>query len=727
MDFNARLSHTAVEGLGGGADTNESNAANSTVANSVIFRPIDPLQTSTDDEENSTATQKTPLERLLATEKERGTFNQNYNVGINWKPFKGWTFRSEFGYGWKYDDTEQYWGVDAVSNSKYGNNGKPQAYLLREKTNSWRNANTLTYENKDLFEGRDRLNVLIGHEVSSSFKKSVENVSVAFPNTMNISEIKANMGTGTALPTQSTLGAKENMLSFFGRANYTLMDRYLLTFTLRGDGSSKFGKGNQWGLFPSAALAWRISDETFMESVKDWLSSLKLRLSFGTAGNNRINSGLLNTTYSLSGNDARYPAFGDAMSSMLEHGTNLYNPDLKWETTVTRNLGIDYGFWNNRISGSIDLYWNTTKDLLMKTEIPSTTGYNYQYRNFGQTSNKGVEFSMSAVLLDTKKYGLNFTFNLAYNRNKIDKLTTDTPWQSSNWAGSTISKYEDFRVEEGGRLGEVWGFKTNGYYTVYDPVSNPNGDLIWGDGEWTLRDGLKDNSQTITGGAYSPGGLKLQCDENGNPIKQRLGNTVAPLTGGFGFNGNVGNFDFNLFFNYSLGNVIINGTKLASSFRSGSRTGYNLNNDFALGNRYTWIDPETGLNLASSSSAVLETYGSMTEAGLRLNQLNRNASIFHPAAVTTMQLIDYAVEDASFLRINNITVGYTLPKTWMKKAFLQNVRIYLTGYNLFCWTNYTGADPEVDTSSKRNALTPGVDYAAYPKSRSFVGGINITF
>ena len=727
LDFNARLSHTAVEGLGGGADTNESNAANSTVANSVIFRPIDPLQASTDDEENSTATQKTPLERLLATEKERGTFNQNYNVGINWKPFKGWTFRSEFGYGWKYDDTEQYWGVDAVSNSKYGNNGKPQAYLLREKTNSWRNANTLTYENKDLFDGRDRLNVLIGHEVSSSFKKSVENVSVAFPNTMNISEIKANMGTGTALPTQSTLGAKENMLSFFGRANYTLMDRYLLTFTLRGDGSSKFGKGNQWGLFPSAALAWRISDETFMESAKDWLSSLKLRLSFGTAGNNRINSGLLNTTYSLSGNDARYPAFGDAMSSMLEHGTNLYNPDLKWETTVTRNLGIDYGFWNNRISGSIDLYWNTTKDLLMKTEIPSTTGYNYQYRNFGQTSNKGVEFSMSAVLLDTKKYGLNFTFNLAYNRNKIDKLTTDTPWQSSNWAGSTISKYEDFRVEEGGRLGEVWGFKTNGYYTVYDPVSNPNGDLIWGDGEWTLRDGLKDNSQTITGGAYSPGGLKLQCDENGNPIKQRLGNTVAPLTGGFGFNGNVGNFDFNLFFNYSLGNVIINGTKLASSFRSGSRTGYNLNNDFALGNRFTWIDPETGLNLASSSSAVLETYGSMTEAGLRLNQLNRNASIFHPAAVTTMQLIDYAVEDASFLRINNITMGYTLPKTWVKKAFLQNVRIYLTGYNLFCWTNYTGADPEVDTSSKRNALTPGVDYAAYPKSRSFVGGINITF
>ena len=728
LDFNARLSNTRVDGLSGGADTNESNAANSTVANAVVFRPIDELISGDDDETNSSSTQKTPLERLLATDKTRTTFNQRYNIGLTWKPFKGWTFRTEFGYGWKYDDTEQYWGVDAVSNSRYGYNGQPQAYLLREKTTDWRNSNTLTYDNKDLFGGRDKLNVLIGHEVSSSRETSVENVSVAFPTSMSIDEVKANMGAGTALASQSTIGEEENMLSFFGRVNYTMMDKYLLTVTMRADGSSKFGKGNQWGVFPSAAVAWRVSDEAFMQGASKWLSNLKLRLSFGTAGNNRINSGLLNTTYSLSGSDGRYPGFGGNASTMLEHGDNLYNPDLKWETTVTRNIGIDYGFWNSRISGSLDLYWNTTKDLLMRTEIPSNSGYNYQYRNFGQTSNKGVELSLNAVLLDKEKYSLNFTFNIAYNRNKIDKLSTDSPWQSSNWAGSTLSRYEDFRVEEGGRLGEVWGYKTNGYFTVYDPLTNPNGELVWGgDGEWVLRDGIKDNSQTITGGNYYPGGLKLQCDENGNPVKQRLGNTVAPVTGGFGFNGNIGNFDFNLFFNYSLGNVIINGTKLASSFRSGSRTGYNLNNDFTLANRYTWIDPETGLNLSTNSTDVLNTYGNMTTAGIRLNEINRNANIYNPAAVTTMQLTDYAVEDASFLRINNITVGYTLPKHLVQKAFLQNVRIYVTGYNLFCWTNYTGADPEVDVSSKRNAMTPGVDYAAYPKSRTFVGGINVTF
>ena len=728
LDFNARLSNTRVDGLSGGADTNESNAANSTVANAVVFRPVDELISGDDDETNSSSTQKTPLERLLATDKTRTTFNQRYNIGLTWKPFKGWTFRTEFGFGWKYDDTEQYWGVDAVSNSRYGYNGQPQAYLLREKTTDWRNSNTLTYDNKDLFGGRDKLNVLIGHEVSSSRETSVENVSVAFPTSMSIDEVKANLGAGTALASQSTIGEEENMLSFFGRVNYTMMDKYLLTVTMRADGSSKFGKGNQWGVFPSAAVAWRVSDEAFMQGASKWLSNLKLRLSFGTAGNNRINSGLLNTTYSLSGSDGRYPGFGGNASTMLEHGDNLYNPDLKWETTVTRNIGIDYGFWNSRISGSLDLYWNTTKDLLMRTEIPSNSGYNYQYRNFGQTSNKGVELSLNAVLLDKEKYSLNFTFNIAYNRNKIDKLSTDSPWQSSNWAGSTLSRYEDFRVEEGGRLGEVWGYKTNGYFTVYDPLTNPNGELVWGgDGEWVLRDGIKDNSQTITGGNYYPGGLKLQCDETGNPVKQRLGNTVAPVTGGFGFNGNIGNFDFNLFFNYSLGNVIINGTKLASSFRSGSRTGYNLNNDFTLANRYTWIDPETGLNLSTNSTDVLNTYGNMTTAGIRLNEINRNANIYNPAAVTTMQLTDYAVEDASFLRINNITVGYTLPKHLVQKAFLQNVRIYVTGYNLFCWTNYTGADPEVDVSSKRNAMTPGVDYAAYPKSRTFVGGINVTF
>ena len=256
------------------------------------------------------------------------------------------------------------------------------------------------------------------------------------------------------------------------------MDKYLLTVTVRADGSSKFAKGNQWGVFPSAALAWRLSDEAFMKGTQDWLSNLKVRLSYGTAGNNRISSGLMYTTYTMAGNTGKAPFFDETRGAMLEHGSNLYNPNLKWETTITRNIGFDYGFFNNRLSGSLDFYWNTTKDLLMKTEIPSNTGYSYQYQNFGKTSNKGVELTLNAVLADKAKWGLNFNFNISYNRNRIDELSTENPWQSSNWSGSTIAKYEDYRVEEGGRLGEIWGYKTNGFYTAYDPVTNPNGELF---------------------------------------------------------------------------------------------------------------------------------------------------------------------------------------------------------------------------------------------------------
>ena len=728
LDFNARLSYTSVEGLSGGADTNESNAANSIVANSARFRPVNALSGDDDDEENSSSSQKNPLERLLATDKQKNTFNQNYNAGLNWKPFKHVTLRSEFGYGWKYVDTDQIWSSDAVQNSKLKYDGQPQAVMLRTTTKNWRNANTATYDNKKMFGGRDHLNLLLGHEVSSSWQKSVENTSVAFPATMTIEEVRANMAAGMALPTSTFLSAKENMLSFFGRANYTILGKYLFTATVRADGSSKFGEGNQWGVFPSAAAAWRMSDEKFMSGTSQWLSNLKLRLSYGTAGNNRINSGLISTTYSMASNTSKAPFFDETRTSMIELPNNLYNPDLKWETTITRNFGIDYGFWNGRVSGTLDFYWNTTKDLLMRTVIPANSGYQYQYQNFGQTSNKGVELALNTVLIDKRNFNLNFNFNIAYNRGRIDELNTDTPWQSSSWAGNTIAKYEDFRVEEGGRLGEIWGYKTNGYFTAYHPESNPNGELVLdGTSKWALREGLVDKSTSITANdALYPGSLKLEVDGNGDPVKQKLGNTVAPVVGGFGFNGNVGNFDFNVFCNYSIGNKLINATKLALSFNAGTSKGYNLNNDFALSNRYTWIDPETGMNLGKiSTSAVYNHYGSGEAMAQRLYELNKNAEMYNPASATTMQLTDYAVEDASFLRLNNVTVGYTLPKGWVRKAYIQNVRIYLTGYNLLCITNYSGPDPEVDVS--RNALTPGIDYASYPKSRSFVAGINVSF
>ncbi len=732
IDGNARLSWQKIDGLSGGAETNQSNAANSIVTNAIRFRPVEPLASADADEETNSSTLKDPFVRIRATDRHQARFRQDYNAGLNWKPFKGITVRSEFGYTWNFNDDNTIWATDAVQNSRYQHNGRPQLNYTHRETKTWRNANTVTYDNKKLFNGRDHINVMIGQEWSSTQTTTKEDIIVDYPATMSIADIKAHTNLGTTyLPMSTTIGPKQNLLSYFGRVNYTMNEKYLATVTVRYDGSSLFGEGNRWGFFPSAALAWRLSDESFMEKAQNWLSNLKLRLSFGTSGNNRIPSDQLETVYSVP-TSAKFPYFangdqGEAIGLILEHGTYLPNKDLKWETTVTRNFGIDFGFFHSRINGTLDFYWNTTRDLLMRTVVPSNTGYSYQYQNFGKTSNKGIELSVNGVIIDKPKFGLNGNFNIAWNKNNIDELSIENPWQSSGFAGSTIAvTLGDYRIEEGGRLGEVWGYKTNGFFTAYDPVSNPDGELVLKGTTWVLRDGIKDNSPTLTGGSYYPGGLKYEVDEDGKPIQQRLGNTIAPVTGGFGFDGHIGDFDFNIFFDYSLGNKIVNGTKLAYSFYAGSARGYNVVDEFNLSNRYSWIDPATGLNLARPSSSTLTQYGAEGIVS-RLNELNAGATIWNPAAASQMYMNDWALENASFLRFNTLTIGYTLPKKLVQKVWLSNVRVYFTAYNLACFTSYSGYDPEVDTSSKRNAMCPGIDYAAYPKSRTFVGGINISF
>ena len=569
LDFNARLIQQKIDGLSGGAD-NESSKAYSLVARAITHASVKALNEDSEDDENSTNARYTPLERVDATYKQQRRFRQDYNVGINWEPLKGLKFRSEFGYGWKFDDTDQVWGYKATANSKFGHGGLPQAYLTNSDNKNWRNANTLTYENKKLFNGRDRLNVMIGHEVSTSQDTKKYVTSVDFSKDATTKEILAALGNGTALPTSTYIGIKDNLLSFFGRANYTLMDKYLFTFTMRADGSSKFAKGSQWGYFPSGAIAWRIYDEAFMNNAKEWLSNLKVRVSYGTAGNNRIPSGSMYTTYSVAGTSEKGIYFDETTAVVLKHGNVLSNPGLKWETTVSRNAGIDFGFFNNRLSGAIDVYWNTTKDLLMKTTIASSSGYSYQYKNMGQTSNKGVELQLDAVLVDAKDFGLNFNFNISYNRGKIDKLNGSSFWQSSSWAGTAAAGIEDFLVEEGGRLGEVYGYKTDGFYTADDFTFDAE------KGTYALKAGVNDCSSLIGGKVY-PGSIKLKANEDGEYKKERLGNTVPTVSGGFGLNARWKGFDFTAFFNYSLGNKIVNATKLGSSFYSGSsRTGISM-------------------------------------------------------------------------------------------------------------------------------------------------------
>jgi TonB-linked SusC/RagA family outer membrane protein len=723
FDFNGRMNYSVVRGLAGGADQNESSAANSLVARSVIYAPIHRLNEDTEDDENTTNAQYDPKERLDDTYKNKRTFQQNYNIGLDWKPTKKLVFRSEAGYGWRYTNTDEVWGSKATIGSSFGYAGKPQAYLTRDDNKNWRNANTLTF-NTDLFGGRDNLSILAGQEWSSSWDKYLYMTSVNYDADTSIDEVLSAMGNGTALPTTSYIGAKDNLLSFFGRANYSLMNRFIFTFTFRADGSSKFASGHRWGYFPSGAFAWRVNEEKFMEKARPWLSDLKLRLSYGLSGNNRIPSGVMYSTYALGTTSDRTIYYNETGAVLLKHGSVLSNPKLKWETTVSRNLGIDFGMWNNRIYGNIDVYWNTTKDLLMRTAISSQSGYSYQYRNFGQTSNKGAELQLSAVLANKKDFSLNLNFNISYNRAKIDKLNGGSLWQSSAWNGSGFAGTNDFYLEEGGRLGNVYGYKYDGIYTADDF------DFDVAAGTYTLKSGVFDSRTAGSGLAYNyfgPGSIKLkepEKDADGNYKKSKLGNTIPPFTGGFGLNGQYKGFDFSVFLNYSFGNKIVNATKMGSSTYDGTKKGWNVNDNFTLAKRYSWIDPTSGQSMLSAS--FMKQFSSSADYVAYLNKVNEGKTMWNPASATTTPLLDWAVEDGSFLRLNNVTIGYTLPERITRKIFINKIRIYVTGYNLYCFTKYSGADPEVDTR-RSTPMTPGIDYAAYPKSRSFVGGINVSF
>lgn len=724
LDFNARLAYSVVNGLNSGGDTNDASASNSIINKAITYRPVEPLNASSDDDADETSnTDINPYDRMTGTYKQQRRFRQDYNAGLNWKPFKHFTFRSEFGYTWRYENTDQAWDKLATRNDNTGA-GAPKSRFSRVDVRNWRNANTLTYDTKNAFAKGDRLNVLVGQEWSSSLQKDYYTSVIDFPTDFTIGEVLAHQGAGKSQPAANTIGAKDNMASFFGRVNYTYADKYLLTATFRADGSSKFASGNRWGFFPAVALGWRISEENFMKHI-NWLSNLKLRLSYGEAGNNRIPSGSIYQPFSFPNDYSKLkePYFDGTMGKVMELGNTKSNTDLKWETTITRNVGLDFGFLNSRINGTLDFYWNTTKDLLMKSKISSSSGYSYMYKNFGQTSNKGVELAVNAAIIEKKNFTLNVSANISYNKNKIDKLNTGAEWDT-NYGIPDAATTQNFRVVEGGSLGEVWGYRLRGFYTAYDAEKNPNGELVWTGSKWALREGLLDKSSTIMG-SLQPGSPKLKVDENGDVVKEKLGNTIAPWAGGFGFNATFYGFDASVFFNYQFGNKIVNGTKMGSSFFHDTRKGYNLNSDFL--NRYSSIDPANGLSLANPSNVAQYYEGGEAAVIARLNELNANASIYNPVLVTKMYLTDYFVESASFLRLQNLTVGYTLPKKLLKNIFLNNVRFYFTGYNLLTITGYSGNDPEVDSSSKKSPMSPGVDYASYPKSRLYVFGVNVSF
>ncbi len=704
LDLNTRLSDMRLKGAG--------TSSNARLAHGVQFRPIegfgDFVDTELSEDEFDIVSSFTinPLKQTLDDYRRQNSLTVNINGAFTIKLPKNLTYRLEFGRQYMHRTDNRFYGINTSNSINTGT--QPLANIDRRDEGSYRIANVLTYSKSDFLPGSN-LNVMAGQELNYDKSNTISSSVRYLPKYIDAVSALNMMQLGMANPITTADNAAVKLSSFFGRLNYDYRGKYLLSGTLRLDGSSKFAPGNQWGYFPSAAFAWRVSDETFLEGAKSFLDDLKFRISLGASGNNRISDNAWRKTLSV--NTGRLFIEGNESSptAFLSPNNILANPLLRWETTVTRNLGMDFALFKRRVVGTVEIYKNTTRDLLISATVPSSTGYTNQFQNIGQTSNRGLEISLDAVLVESKDFRLAATFNIGFNRNRIDKLGETKRWeQSTGWAGAD-GPTGDYLIEEGGMVGLMYGYETdpNRMYAFED--------FTYENGNYTLKDGVANNRSLLNSKWFRPGTLKF-VDQNNDGLvdaandKVVIGNANPKHTGGFNLTAQYKGLDFSAFFNWVYGNDIYNANKLNFSNYWGGRLYKNLLGIMDSESRFTNISQETGLVVNDPAE---------------LAEMNKNAK-YWSASMTLAPLHSWVIEDGSFLRLNNLTLGYSLPKGLLSKLRIDQVRVYASGYNLWIWTNYSGYDPEVD-SIRSTALTPGVDYNAYPRSRSYNVGLNLTF
>lgn len=654
------------------------------------------------------------IQNIAKRQRIRGLF------ALSWEIIPGLTARTELGVGRNWSETKYY--EDGLTKAyKYAKLTKGDGYNVR-------NVNTLNWQVPGLNE-KHSLSFLLGQETLVSKSNSSYIIGAGYPSGFGFNQVFGMIDqTDKGLAKdefKNTIGTPSKTVSFFGRANYSLLGRYLLTFTLRADGSSKFAPNHRWGYFPAGAFAWRISDEPFMNSTNDWLDNLKLRLSYGLSGADNIDASLWKETW-----ESSTVTFNGSQFSGYKPQGMLSNPDLKWETTTSRNLGIDFGFWGNRLSGSVDLYWNTTKDLLMCIPIDETTGYSYQYQNIGQTSNKGIEIALNYDILRTKDFNLSVSATYNYNKNNIDELADNIIADyGSQWASTATSPTYDYTFRKGSPVGMIRGYICDGFYTTndfnYDAAT----------GVYTLKEGIPDISSQITGNYPTtlnrakdqnafPGALKLR-DVTGDGVVDTedvadLGQVMPSHTGGFNLNMTYKSIDFSAGFTWAMGGHAYNVNALINTFG---------NKDTGLGaNKLAFIN-----DCYKTYQIVNGEFTSVSDPST-LDAINAGAQYAVPYMENGVTYSTF-IEKSDYLRLNTLTIGYTFPKQWTAKIGMQRARIYATAGNLFTITGYSGVDPEVNadqnksttSANKGNYPMLGLDYGTYPRARTFTFGVNIEF
>ena len=619
---------------------------------------------------------------------------------VNYNILKNLVFRSTVGFDNVALRNDQFWSRVTSQARLYA--GLPVAQIGEQKNNTLTNSNTLQYSINN-YRNHHNFSVLAGQEilVQKSNQSTIE--TRYFPAEITPKAALANMQLGSVpvgstaqqpLPT-SFVATPYKLFSVFGRLNYGYDDKYLFNFNIRMDQSSKFNPENSAAVFPSGSVAWRISREKFMENIP-WISDAKIRFGYGAVGNDRIANSLYLQLYGVTGqyalNHTILPGFAPR---------SLANPGLTWETNVTRNFGVDLDLFRSRISLTVDVYKNTASDLLFAADIPPILGYSQQIQNIGSTSNRGIEIQLNAVPVTNKNLTWNSNFNISFNRNKVESLGgIDFKTQNSGWQGS--DGVDDYIVKVGSPVGQMYGFITDGFYGLNDFDYNPTS------GVYTLKAGVVGNPTF----SPQPGTVKWKdVDGDGviTPAGDRtiIGDANPKFTGGWFNQVRYKGFDLSAFVNFVVGNDVYNANKIELTDGNFPYT----NMLAIMRNRWINIDPATGNSVTDPTA---------------LAKINSNATIWSPLRQQRWWLHSWQVEDGSYLRINNITVGYTLPQSLLNQIKITTVRVFVTANNLKTFTDYSGFDPDVSTRNA-NPLTPGVDFASYPRARTWVAGINVTF
>ena len=699
LGFTVRYSDTKING-GGANEQNEVSSLDSRLRHSVGYSPI-PMPGLTTDNDDQSVNSYLVNPFLAISDNNRQQFRKNYNLlgSFGWKLAQNLKFQSDLGLD-NFNNTDyRFYGSSTYfsSTAKVGA-GKPGMVMSDRKDVRFRNANTLNYDFKNILGANHHLTALLGEEMITTTSNTVTTTILNYPKFFNLDQAKKLTTQGTPFSVDNFYSPDDKLLSFFGRLNYDYKDRYLLTASFRADGSSRFLNSNRWGYFPAAAAAWKISEEDFLKNAS-WLSLLKLRLSYGEAGNNNIPVGQTVQSYQSNTN-----SYINGFDSYWAPSSVLANPDLKWETTVTQNIGLDFGFFKNRLNGTFDVYKNVTKDLLIEFPVGGT-GYKTQYRNMGETQNTGFEATVNFIAIEKKNYGLNFSVNVGVNKNRINSLgVMDNFGVNTNWASTDIGN--DYAVNVGSPMGLMFGYQSAGRYEVSD--------FDYVGGKYILKSGVADATSVL--GALQPGMMKLKNTDGSADNKVTasdqtiIGNSNPKSTGGLVINANAYGFDLSAAFNWTIGNDIYNANK--AEFSTSNRNGQykNLSTEMADGVRWTNLDPASGQLVTDPA---------------QLEALNANTTMWSPYMQKFM-FTDWAVEDGSFFRLNTLTLGYSTPESFTSKLGVSKLRFYFTATNVFIITNYSGPDPEVSTKRK-TPLTPGVDYSAYPRSRQLVFGLNLNF